>query len=186
MVDFNQLVKVNITSINRQHYLEKGYSGEPKTTIYVKLKDVYDQFNGIIEVICDDTNQLSYITYKYYLYLLSMFGEEILEEYIPDSLCDNYKVNEYYHLAKMYCQRHGYELLSGIEDFANSHSKIKFKCPFHGEETKTLYEMKKDSECFDCSRGGRWKTESEEDKKRESVDYIKKYSTNVNQEDINY
>ena len=157
MIDLNQLVNVKITNNNIKYYQNIGYSDiKCKQSIQVRLCDTNKYFNGLVSIICDDTNVVGNVTYSYYLYIINKYNL-FLEHYLPQQLSDNHVKNEYYHIGKLYCESYGYKLVSTIEDFNNSKSIIQFICPKHGLQTKPFFRIKEFTECYQCSRGAIWK-----------------------------
>ena len=155
----NQLVEVKWNNNNRKRYERLGYHfTKIGDTFLIKAEDLNHSNKTIsVKVKCDYCGK-EYET-KFYSYINGI-------KTINKSCCDNqecknkkssdiqllqHKERQYSKFVKL-CEERGYMPISTIDDYKNSHTKLKYICPNHGVKESTLSNFEHNTiGCVECS-----------------------------------
>lgn len=155
----NQKVEVRWNPQNIRWYEEKGYeytkTGE---TFLCKAEDLMPTCKILVSVTCDycgDVYETKNGDYNKGL-------KHVQKSSCNKQQCKNNKnveiqrlhnLNRQYNKFTKLCKERGYTPLTDKEDYVNSHTKMAFLCPFHGEKYSTLANL--EYEKFGCDECGR-------------------------------
>lgn len=178
MFDENQIVQVRWNNTNKEWYESKGYVYTKRYEYFeVKAKDLSPRSDARIKATCDYCGR----EYNAY-YVILMDGRKIVQKDCCHS-CTGKKGSEtslrkravkYIGMAQDECKKHGYILLTTIDEYTDVKMDVRFDCPKHGVQIMMLDNLIHGHGCWDCSYETRF------DNVRHSVEYIKECIESIN------
>ena len=154
----NQLVEVKWNGNNREWFENKGYKYTKHNEIFmVQAEDLMPSSKILVNVICDYCGNIYQSHYADYKKGMSFIDKNCCN----DKRCRSKKSSDvqslknrerqYSKFVKL-CEERGYTPISTIDDYKNSHTKLKYMCPKHGAKEATLTNFEKNK--FGCNECG--------------------------------
>lgn len=153
----NQKVEVRWNGNNRKWYEGKGYKYTKHNDVFiVNANDLKPTSKTKVSVICDYCNEMYETFYRDYVKGLKMINKsccckkECRSKKSSDIQLFKYKNVQYNKFVNL-CKTRGYIPISKIDDYKGSRSKLKYKCPKHGEKETTLSNFERNKAgCNEC------------------------------------
>lgn len=155
MYDENQIVQMKWNTNNKEWFESKGYTFTKRYDLFnVAVKDLNPTSKQRIVAICD------YCGNEYETSFAVLFNGRKVVQKDCCPCCTGKKTSEvsfqkraskYLGLAKEECDKHGYELLTTINEYTDIKMNAHFICPKHGEQTMMLENIIHGHKCKACS-----------------------------------
>lgn len=178
MYNENQIVQVRWNNNNKKWFESRGYVFTKRYDLFdVVLKDLNHTSKQRIVAVCDYCNK-EYET----SFAVLMDGRKVIQK----DCCPNCtgkkssdvsrikRANKYIGLAQDVCNKHGYILLSTIDEYTDVKMDVHFICKKHGEQAMILDNLIRGHKCRLCSYEERGKI------LRHDTEYVKKRIESVN------
>ena len=157
MIDINQFVKVKWMPQTRKWYETQGfvftnYGDE----FLVKIPNLPKGSNAFIEAICDFCGKPNKIKYRAYNKSKNVkFGDyKCLDCYVKriSEFSAETRRDDIYNRVTKTCEKYGYILLTDKSDIKDVNTRIRYKCPKHGEKERRAHLfMYGDHSCPECN-----------------------------------
>lgn len=156
----NQLVEVKWNGQNRKRYEQLGYNfTKIGDTFLVKAEDLNHSNKTIsVKVKCDYCGKIYETKFASYFNGIKTINksccdnQECKNKKSSDVQLLQHRERQYSKFVKL-CEERGYIPISTIDDYKNSHTKLKYMCPKHGVRESTLTNFSYGSiGCLECSK----------------------------------
>lgn len=152
MIKENQKIKIKWGSKNKKYYEGKGYSfTHYGDEFLINVFDLPENSQKEVTILCDCCNKEIDVKYKRYLDAIKKYGKYYCI-HCSQMRTLNERQEKIYSEFIDFCNRHNYSPVTKKDDIQSIDDKVTYICPVHGERTITIKTMKKDTECYLCTR----------------------------------